>query len=85
MYKRSVSIFLLFFPLVFSGFGQSISGSIAGRVVDQQGAVVANASVTIVEPTKNVTVNVNTGEGGRLQLPGFTAGRLQHYCREPRL
>jgi hypothetical protein len=38
------------------GLAQTISGSIAGRVVDAQGAVVPNASVAVKEPSKNLRV-----------------------------
>src|SRR5271169_2027662 len=46
------------------GFAQTISGSIAGRVVDAQGAVVPNASVTVTEPSKNLRVSSKTSAGG---------------------
>ncbi len=35
-----------------SGYAQNITGSISGRVTDQQNAAIANATVTVDEPEK---------------------------------
>ncbi len=43
---------------------QAIYGSIFGTVTDPQGAVVANATVTITGLTKNVTTTAKTNESG---------------------
>ena len=56
------------------GFAQTISGSIAGRVVDAQGAVVPNASVTVTEPSKNLRVSSKTSVGGDFLVPGLLPG-----------
>ena len=56
------------------GFAQTISGSIAGRVVDAQGAVVPNASVTVTEPSKNLRVSSKTSAGGDFLVPGLLPG-----------
>jgi hypothetical protein len=74
MLKVSTWISMLLFSLSFQGLGQSISGSITGRVVDQQGSVVANASVTVTEATKNVTTNAKTGEGGEFSFTALQPG-----------
>ena len=56
------------------GFAQTISGSIAGRVVDAQGAVVPNASVTVIEPSKNLRVSSKTSTVGDFLVPGLLPG-----------
>ena len=56
------------------GFAQTISGSIAGRVVDPQGAVVPNASVTVTEASKNLRVSSTTSAGGDFLVPGLLPG-----------
>src|SRR5260370_17593743 len=57
-----------------SGFAQTIRGSIAGRVVDAQGAVVPNASVTVTEPSKNLRISSKTSAGGDFLVPGLLPG-----------
>src|SRR6202035_1290899 len=56
------------------GFAQTISGSIAGRVIDAQGAVVPNASVTVTESSKNLRVSSKTSAGGDFLVPGLLPG-----------
>ena len=47
-------------------WGQSAaSGTLSGLVKDQQGAVIAGAEVTIVDPTTNVTNKTLTNDAGR--------------------
>src|SRR5205085_7197552 len=47
---------------------------ISGRIIDAQGAVVPNATVTATEPTKNVTATTKTNEQGDFVLPGLQPG-----------
>src|SRR6202162_4207972 len=56
------------------GFAQTISGSISGRVVDAQAAVVPNASVTVTEPSKNLRVSSKTSTAGDFLVPGLLPG-----------
>ncbi|HLK68530.1 MAG TPA: carboxypeptidase regulatory-like domain-containing protein [Bryobacteraceae bacterium] len=56
------------------GYAQNITGSLAGRVVDQQGSTIPNAVVTITEPTKNVRISLKTGAGGDFVTPGLAPG-----------
>src|SRR5579884_1077782 len=60
--------------LAIPGHAQNVSGSIAGRVIDQQGAVVSNAAVTITEPQKRLTVSTKTNELGTFLFPGLQPG-----------
>ena len=45
------------------------------RVVDQQGSTVPNATVTITEPSKNLTISHKTSAGGDFQVPGLFGTR----------
>jgi len=67
---------LLLAFLVFAGqsFAQSVSGTIAGHVVDQQGANVVNASVTAIDPAKNLQTEMKTGEGGDFSFSALQPG-----------
>ena len=78
-------------------FAQSaVSGAIIGKVVDQQGAVVPNAAVTVKNTATNTAVTVNTGSDGtyrvtnlppgtyRLEtaVSGFTPGKAENVVVE---
>jgi len=52
MRKVSVMILLSLLVLAVQGYAQTITGSMAGRIVDQQGSAVPNAIVTATEPTR---------------------------------
>ncbi len=51
-----------FLAFLATSYGQNITGSINGRLVDQQGGVVVNANVTLTETSKK-TVNVQHTSG----------------------
>jgi hypothetical protein len=57
-----------------AGFAQTISGSLAGRVVDAQGAIVPNALVTVTEPSKNLKITSKSLAGGDFIVPGLLPG-----------
>jgi protocatechuate 3,4-dioxygenase beta subunit len=46
----------------------------SGRVVDQQGAVVANATVTAMEKDKKVNTVTKTTDSGEFTLAGLLPG-----------
>ena len=72
---KTISILsVLFLVLAFSGYAQNISGSIAGSVIDQQGAAVPGASVTATDPTKRVTVSTKTNDQGNFVFPALQPG-----------
>src|SRR5258707_452522 len=72
---RTMSILCVFLlALTFSAQAQTISGSIAGRIIDQQGAVVPGATVTVTEPSKKFTVSTKTGDQGDFVLPQLQPG-----------
>src|ERR1035441_72324 len=74
MRKLSATILLVVFVLAVQGYAQSITGSLNGRVVDQQGSAVPNAKVTATEATKKLTVATNTTGGGDFSIAGLAPG-----------
>jgi curli biogenesis system outer membrane secretion channel CsgG len=65
MRKVSGMIFIALCMLAVGAYAQNITGSVAGSVVDQQEASVPNATVTVTEPAKKITVNTKTSSEGR--------------------
>jgi hypothetical protein len=58
----------------FHADAQNITGSMSGRVVDQQGAVVANATVRAIEKDKQVNTATKTTDSGEFTLAGLLPG-----------
>src|SRR5581483_6007518 len=67
---------ILAFSLVFisQAFAQTITGSIKGRVIDQQGAAVANVAVRATEPDKNIVETTKSGDQGDFTFPALQPG-----------
>jgi hypothetical protein len=74
MRKVSGMILLILFVLAIQGYAQSITGSLNGRVVDQQGSAVPNAKVTATELTKKLTVATNSTGVGDFSIAGLAPG-----------
>src|ERR1039457_2806914 len=74
MRKLSATILLIVFVLAVQGYAQSITGSLNGRVVDQQGSAVPNARVTATEATKKLTVATNSTGAGDFSIAGLAPG-----------
>jgi hypothetical protein len=74
MRKVSLAILLTLFILAVQGYAQNITGSMAGRIVDQQGAVVPDATVTALEPAKKVNITTKTNGQGEFTLSGLLPG-----------
>ncbi|HKD08453.1 MAG TPA: carboxypeptidase regulatory-like domain-containing protein [Bryobacteraceae bacterium] len=74
MRRVSVMILLVLFVLTIQGYAQSITGSLNGRVVDQQGAAVPNARVTATEQAKNTEATTNSTAAGDFSIPGLLPG-----------
>ncbi len=73
--QRASRLMLSFlFVLASLAHGQTITGSITGRVVDQQGAAVAGATVTAEEPGKNVTETTKSGDQGDFVFSALQPG-----------
>src|ERR1035438_6367782 len=83
MRKLSATILLIVFVLAVQGYAQSITGSLNGRVVDQQGSAVPNARVTATELTKKLTVATNsTGAGDFVATVSFLVSSVADGCHE---
>src|ERR1700693_6291586 len=74
MRKLSTTILILLFVFAVQGLAQSITGSLNGRVVDQQGSAVPGARVSATEPTKKLTGSTNTTELGDFSIAGLEPG-----------
>ena len=74
MKKVSLTILISLFILAVQGYAQNITGSMSGRIVDQQGAVVPNATVSAIEPAKKVTISTKTTDQGEFTLSGLQPG-----------
>jgi outer membrane receptor protein involved in Fe transport len=73
MRRLSIAVVGLLF-LGVAGYAQNVTGSITGRVIDQQGAPVANATVTVTDPAKNVTTSQKTSSEGGFTIAGLFPG-----------
>src|ERR1044071_9612505 len=67
----SLSLLLVFAA---GAFAQSNTGSITGVVTDQNGAVVPNATVTVINQGTNEKRTVQSDGEGRYEVPGLPNG-----------
>ena len=58
-----------------TALAQSTSGSIAGSILDKQGAAVANATVTAIDQSKKVSFTATTDSEGRFTFAQLQPGR----------
>ena len=72
--RKTLTILVGYLLLGLSGYAQNITGSMAGRVVDQQGSTVPNATVTVTEPSKKVTIVQKTSGAGDFLFAGLLPG-----------
>ena len=72
--KRASSVFAIALIFAFAAFGQSNTGSISGVITDQNGAVVANATVTVTNVGTNEKRTVQTDGDGRYEVPVLPTG-----------
>jgi hypothetical protein len=56
------------------GRAQNITGSIAGRVTDETGAVIANANITVTETAQNIATQRKTSSEGGFTVAGLAPG-----------
>src|SRR6185369_8442178 len=71
---RTLSSLILLLILGTGAFAQSNTGSITGVITDQNGAVVANATVTIINQGTNEKRTVQSDGEGRYEVPGLPNG-----------
>src|SRR5260370_29586502 len=65
-----VGVLLLCLP----AFSQLNSGSIAGGITDQSGAVIVGANVTIIDVERGVSRSLVTDSAGQYTAPSLTPG-----------
>ncbi|HMF75387.1 MAG TPA: carboxypeptidase regulatory-like domain-containing protein [Bryobacteraceae bacterium] len=84
MRKVSLPILLLVaLVLGITAYAQNISGSLSGRLVDQQGGTVANATITAIEPSKNTTASTKTNAQGDFVFPALQPGNYSVSAESP--
>src|SRR5215471_4150719 len=66
-----------------SSYAQTISGSIAGNIVDAQHAALANASVTAKDLEQQFTFSTRTDETGRFAFPQVPPGTYTIQVEAP--
>ena len=74
MKRQTTWIFVLLALLVSAAHAQNINGSITGRVTDQQGLAVPGGSVTVSDPSQQISVSTKTNEQGVFVVPGLRPG-----------
>jgi hypothetical protein len=75
--SKIILSFLLIFSLSAPLVAQVSTGTIAGTVTDPQGAVVANATVTVTNKMTGLTRVVNTGNDGIYSVASLPAGNYE--------
>ena len=84
IWKRHLSIlFALLMAVSASTFAQTFHGTISGTVVDVQGAVVAEASVQLVNPATNFVQNSKSSSSGEFLFPELPVGIYQLTVTAP--
>jgi hypothetical protein len=75
--SSSLLLVLLFTSLLsIAAFAQT-SGSLSGVVQDPQGNAVANAKVTVADPTKNLQIDASSSSDGTFSFPNLQPGTYQ--------
>lgn len=69
---RILIVSLIVFPLC--AFAQQETGQIIGTVIDQNGAVVPSASITVTSVERGNQVNVQTSSEGAYVIPNLQPG-----------
>ncbi len=64
-------------------YAQNITGSISGRLVDQQGGVVVNATITLTETSKKTVSSQKTSASGDFSLAGLLPGTYTLTVESP--
>src|SRR4029077_15090651 len=74
MIRKSLGAAVLVLLACASAFAQQTTGTITGRVVDQQGAAVPGATVTAKSPTTGVTRTETSDSEGVYRLAALPVG-----------
>jgi hypothetical protein len=67
-------LFLFALTSELSGFGQGLTGSIAGTVTDASGATISGATVTVVQVDTNAIHTATTSNVGSYRVPELSPG-----------
>jgi Carboxypeptidase regulatory-like domain/TonB-dependent Receptor Plug Domain len=81
--RTTISTLASFLLSVLAGYAQNITGSISGRVIDQQMAAIGNATVTANEAGKKIAVSTKTLGGGDFLIPGLMPGSYSITVEAP--
>ncbi len=79
-FNNTALVLALFAPLLFA---QVRSGTIVGSVVDQSGAPVSGAEVSVREVQTNSTVNLSTNDAGEFNAPYLAYGNYTVSVKKP--
>lgn len=71
---RAVSLLTIALIFAFSAFAQSNTGSITGVITDPAGAVIPNATVTVINQGTNEKRTVQTDNDGRYEVLSLSTG-----------
>jgi hypothetical protein len=74
MFVRFVSGAAVLFLSITPVFGQSATAEFNGTVVDQSGAVLPGAAISLTEESTGLARSVNSSDGGRFVIPGVPPG-----------
>jgi len=77
---RCASVLLVFGLFVVTGlpaFAQTITGDITGVVTDHTGAVLPNATVTVVNTGTNLSRSATTNDAGNYRIPNLSIGEYK--------
>ena len=74
MKRKTAWIFVFAALLVSAAHAQNINGSITGRLTDQQEAAVPGGSVTVSDPSQQISVTTKTNDQGVFVVAGLRPG-----------
>ena len=83
MLRRSLTAIQFVFLFSALALGQSFRGGVAGTIIDQSGAAVANASVKLVGTDTGLTRTVPTGGGGEFTFQDLPLGKYSITVTQP--
>lgn len=85
-HRSPILLLILFVAVSLSAaplFAQLTSGSIAGRVLDANGAVVPGAAITVINTATGSTLRANTDAQGEFMIPGINPGPYRIKVAKP--
>jgi len=72
--RLTLRMFALLLPLLPSLWGQNVTSSVRGVVVDPSGAAIPGASCTLISQATGATQQAISGPDGAFVFPGVSAG-----------